>query len=785
MSVRRSLSGRLRPLLLALALGSLAACGQLPVNEDSHTPDVFDKIRNIDLMPRFPQQVGGPGQTGGTAVRAQVYTGVMAPAIDAPRAQPAAGGEGYELNFENTPVASVAKVVLGDILGVGYTIDPRVQGTVSLSSGRPVPKSDLLFVLENALRLSGVVLVRDTIGYRLVPQGDAVGGGNVDSQAARAEPGYGISVVPLQYVSVATLTKLLDSFATRPGTVRADTTRNMLLIQGSGPERRSAIDTVLAFDVDWMRGQSVGIFPVQYSNPEPVIAELEKIMDTKDGGLNSNNVKFQLVARMNAILVVTRKPEMLRAAETWIRRLDAADTARTGVHVYRVKYGEARQLARVLNAVFVTGGGGGGLDNGPGVAPGSGLATSTSSTTRGGLGGQGSEAQSSAEQGSGGFGNGFGSRSGSGGVGSRGGFGSTPSTLGATRTAAAGEATGSTDLGGAAGGAGGNQPVLEGVRITPDTSTNSLLVFASTENYRIIEQTLRQLDQPQLQVGIDATVAEVTLNDNLSYGVQFFLQSQNIGLPADRGSAMNVPSSPPGNEAAVLGHVAPFLTRAFPGFNFLIGSELNPHMILDALHGVTNVKVLSNPSLVVINNQLATLTVGDEIPVSTGTGNVLNAATGTSNTIINSIDYRNTGIILRVIPRVSVNGNVQLDVEQEISQVSNGTQGSLTPTVAQRKVKSSIAVASGQTVLLAGLIQERSEVDRNGIPILDQIPKIGDVFSHQNKTIVRTELIIFIRPQIIRDSVDAHFVAEELRTKLRGTIQAVPSEVPVPHRVRP
>ena len=207
-------------------------------------------------------------------------------------------------------------------------------------------------------------------------------------------------------------------------------------------------------------------------------------------------------------------------------------------------------------------------------------------------------------------------------------------------------------------------------------------------------------------------------------------------------------------------------------------------MILDALHGVTTVKVLSNPSLVVIDNQLATLLVGDEIPVSTGTGNVLNSATGTSNTIVNSIDYRSTGIILRVIPRVSVNGNVRLDIEQEISQVTNATANSLTPTVSQRKVKSSVAVASGQTVLLAGLIQERSETDRNGIPILDQIPKIGDVFSHQSTAKTRTELIIFIRPQVIRDAVDAHFVAEELRTKLRGIITAAPSNVPVPARIR-
>src|SRR5712671_5571937 len=272
----------------------------------------------------------------------------------------------------------------------------------------------------------------------------------------------------------------------------------------------------------------------------------------------------------------------------------------------------------------------------------------------------------------------------------------------AARAGAAGGTANQLDVRVSASGGGQGQAVLEGVRITADTATNSLLVYASTEKYRIIEQTLRQLDQPQLQVAIDATVAEVTLNENLSYGVQFFIQSKNLGMAPDKGSALNVPSSPPGAPASVVNGVAgAFLNRAFPGFNLLIGSEANPHMILDALHGVTTVKVLSNPSLVVINNQLATLTVGDEIPVSTGTGNVLNSATGTSNTIINSIDYRNTGIILRVVPRVSVNGSVRLDIEQEISQVASGSGSTLTPTVSQRKVKSAVAVASGQTVLLA------------------------------------------------------------------------------------
>ena len=733
-----------------------------------HKPDVSDNIRNQDLLPRFPQG-GGQGIQGGAATaKPQIFTAEEISPIETPppQPQPTTNGQGYELNFENAPIASVAKTVLGDILKVGYTVDPRVQGSISLASGRPIPKSDLLFVFETALRLSGIAMVRDTAGYRLIPVSDAVAGGNLDSQIARAEAGYGISVVPLQYVSATTLIKLLDSFATKPGAVRVDSSRNMLLIQGSGAERRAAIDTALSFDVDWMRGQSVGIFPVQNSNPEPVIAELEKILDSKEGGFSQDMVKFQPIARRNAILAVTSKPGMLRTVETWIRRLDTADPTRVAVHVYRVKYGEARQLARVLSDIF-GGGSSGSFDTGASqVAPGGGLSKTSSNADR--LPGLSAAAG--------------GTQSSTAGTSSRGGFGTGSSGFGGATTGAG------TAAGGSAASvfdsrnttaSSGSQGALEGVKISADISTNSLLVYASAENYRLVEQTIRQLDQPQAQVGIDATIAEVTLNNTLSYGVQFFLQGKNF-------SVNNIPTSPPGalptttstDASGVATSVASaFLNRAFPGFNFLIGPESQPKVILDALHAVTDVKILSNPSLVVIDNQVATLLVGDEIPVSTGTGNVLNSATSTNNTIVNSIDYRSTGIILRVIPRVSPNGNVRLDVEQEISQATNATASTLTPTVSQRKVKSSVSVANGQTVLLAGLIQEKNELDRGGIPLLDQIPKVGDLFSHQTKTVVRTELIIFIRPQVIRDAVDASFVAEEFRTKLRGTIESPPPTV--------
>src|SRR5215471_3261182 len=778
-------------LFFALSLFLLAACGQFfPINnnqEVTNGPQIMDHVRKLDLLPRFPQQTEPTAQVGGAGAKAQVYTGVTVPAVEGARPQPAPSGEGFELNFENTPIASVAKVVLGDILQTGYTIDPRVMGMISLSSGRPVPKSDLLFVLENALRLSGVVLVKDVQGYRLIPLGDAVGSGNLDPSEAHAEPGYGVSVIPLRYVSAATLIKLLDSFATKPGTVRADTSRNMLLIQGSGAERRSAIETVLGFDVDWMRGQSVGIFPIRYTAPEPIITELEKIMDSGEGGLSQNTVKFQPVARLNAVLVVARKPEILRSVETWIKRLDAADTssARAGVHVYHVKYGEARQLARVLNDIFV--GGGGAFETPAGqVAPRGGLGITASQdrlspqapsasanvSFGGAIGGGGA--------GGGGGGAGIGGGGGRGGAGAGGGAGLGFGTLGRQPTAGA---EGGGLEGRVPGGAGGGQPLLEGVRITADAVGNTVLIYASTEQYQIIQRTLVQLDRPQLQVAIDTTVAEVTLNDALNYGVQFFLKGKQSGVP---GTISNIPTSPPGVPTSAGGSlVGAALSRAFPGFNILLGQELQANLVLDALHDVTTTRILSNPSVVVVDNQVATLMVGTDVPISTGSANVLTAA----NTVVQTIDYRSVGIILRVLPRISVNGNVRLEIEQEISAqvaaAAGATQvNALTPTFSQRKVKSSIAVANGQTVLLAGLIQDQQNLTRGGIPILDQIPALGDAFSHQTKTNGRTELIVFIRPQIIRDSVDASFVGEELRTKLRDIIGPVHPEVPPAPKVR-
>jgi general secretion pathway protein D len=720
---------------------------------DVRAQSVTDQLRAIDLSPKAPLGVSDGGIGNPHPSAAAIYLGdTTAPVRAATDTGADATSDGYDLNFENAPVTTVAKVILGDILGVGYIIDPRVQGTITLASGRAVSKADVLFVLENALRMSNVAMVRDRNGYRLIPAADATGSGFVDTdEATRA--GYGISVVPLRYVSAQAMLKLLDGFGIKPNAVRVDNARNLVIIQGTGPERRTAVDTMLSFDGDWMRGQSVGVFPIRNSTPEPIITEIEKIMDTGEGGLSQNMIKFQPVARLNAILVVSRKPEYLKTVATWIKRLDESDTSGVNLKVYRLHYGSAKQVAALLNEILV-GRGAGGLDTAQSqVAPGAGLSIASSGGPLSALSAQPPSALGQA-----------------GGLGATGGQAAAARPAGGAGTAGtAGNDQSAAGSGGAFGGRGNGEAAQANIRITPDIVNNSILVYASQETQRIVEQTLRQIDRPLMQVAIDATVAEVTLNDTLSYGVQYYLAGTQLGgtnTPATTTSGTGTTTATNTGQLFSTAGSSALLSAVAPGLNLVLGPANMPNLILSALHNVTNVKVLSNPSLVVLDNQTATLQVGDQVPISTGTATVLTA----NNTVVSTIDYRNTGVILRVVPRISANGNVIIDIEQESSSVTPGSASSLTPTISDRRVKSSVSVASGQTVLLAGLISDEVDRTRQGIPVLDKIPGIGDLFSQQSGTKVRTELIIFIRPTIIRDAVDAHMVAEELRSKLRGDL---------------
>ena len=765
--LRSGLTGTLVLFLSSILLTACIVTADQSIESNPKDPraqDISDRIRSLDLLPRQTADTAARAlKPGAGEKQAAIYLsdGTPPPGAALTERDGVGSGSGYDLNFENAPVATVAKVILGDVLGVGYTIDPRVQGTITMASVRPIAKADALYVLENALRMSNVALVRDRGGgYRLLPANEG-GPGGVD-RSSSAEAGQGISVVPLRYVSAQTVFKLLDAFGVKATTMRPDTGRNTLIITGSGSDRGTAIDTILSFDADWMRGQSVGIFPVRNSTPEPVISEMEKIMDSGEGGLSQSMIKFQSIGRLNSILVVSQKPEYLKRAGVWIARLDQSDTQGVNLKAYPLRYGNSKLVVALLSEMLLGGGqGGASLDNASSqISPGGGISVTSSP--------------------------------GGGAVASLSGLPPASGASGAVPTASvsmplntrAAPATGAAPAGqdyalGAPLGGGGRPSsgsgILPNVRITADVTNNAVLVYANAESQRVVEQTIRQIDRPQRQIAIEATIAEVTLNDQLNYGVQFFLASRKgsisntIAGVSPSASGLDLPAT------AVDAAAGALLGRVLPGFNFLIGSENSPRVILDALHGVTNVKVLSNPSLVVLDNQAATLQVGDQVPFSTGTATVLTA----NNTVVNTIDYKNTGIILRVLPRANATGNIVLDIEQEISNVAAGSAASLTPTISQRRVKSSIAVTSGQTVLLAGLISETQNKTRQGIPLLDSIPGVGDAFSHQNTLRTRTELILFIRPTVVKDAVDAHVIAEEMRSKMNNRLVGTSNPVVV------
>ncbi|MPZ56880.1 MAG: type II secretion system protein GspD [Rhizobiales bacterium] len=722
---------------LFLLLAGLSDCSKFDNFETDST--VNDEVAATDLTARYPAALGQSGQRD-AAPGPQVFPGAaddqaarsVTPAAEGVVARE--GGQGYDLNFNNAEIAAVAKALLGDLLHLSYAVDPRVQGTITLSSGRSVARSDIMPLLESVLKFSGATLLKEGPVYKIVPGGEDMGGGSAGRFAGgRIEPGHGLSVLPLRHMSAQAMLKALDSFAAKPGMLRIDQPRNLLLVMGTSTERASTIEAALALDVDWMRNQSVGVFPVRNASPETIIAELTNIFDSGREGTAGNLVRFQPVVRLNAVLAVAQTTGVIEQVRTWVARLDRADYDNTTVRVYRIRYGNARVMAGILREVF-TGQSAGSVGL-PGSAdlsqltPGSSIQRSTSDNSQPSFGsrtmptptpssgdptGRGTDPMSQ----------------------SRTGVGQRPE-----------DRLSSLDSGG-----GSQPPLLANVRITADTANNSLLIYANRDQYKIIEKAIFELDRAPMQVAIDVTIAEITLRNELQFGVQFYIKGKNVSGGVSFGTS-------------------DVLAQAFPGGNFILGARQDPRVVINALRAITDVKVLSSPSLVVLDNQQAMLQVGDQVPIQTSQQS---AVAGSS--IINTVEMRDTGVILRVTPRVNANGAVTLDIIQEISNVVNpggGNNPNLTPTISQRKIQSSVAVASGQTVLLGGLISARTNQSKTGLPILSELKGIGDLFADNTKTTDRTELILFIRPQIIRDGLDAQLVAEELRSKLnligRGT----------------
>ena len=652
-----------------------------------------------------------------------IYAGT-APLVAGPRAQQPSSaapdaGAGIQLDFADVDISQVVASVLGEALGLNYAIDPAVKGTMTLRSSRSLSPDELLPALEAALRMQdlAIVVVKDT--YHVVPIKDAPRRvASFNPPSGRRQAGFSIQIVPLEFTSPIEMEKLLLPFATPGAVMKIDEARNLLLLAGTSQELDTLLDVVRTFDVDWLAGMSYGFFTLNYVDAKTAVSELSEIFADPKSPL-AGVIRLVPLTRLNTILAITPQKQYLQSVETWIKRLDIGGTsAGRRIYVYDVQNGRAEDLAKSLNRILS-------------------LPTSGEDNSQTQLGSVGNGASSNS---------GFSLGSSSGvNSGMNSGYGQNANAGGGASPYGSNNAQSANPLAGSSANYQSNPGKAGDLRIVANNDSNSLLVLATPAEFSVIEAALLRLDSPSRQVVIEASLAEVTLTDDLRYGIQWNYNGKKGPITlSDTGK----------------------IAQSFPGLSFLFTGSTDISAVLNALESVTKVRVISSPKLVTLNNHEAQLQVGDEVPVTTQSA-ISTATAGAP--IVNSVQMQNTGVILSVTPRVNKNGLVQLDISQEVSNsVPTTTSAIDSPTIQQRKLSTTVVVRNGDTIALGGLITENRSEGKSGVPYLAKIPLLGAFFRDTSNTTTRTELILLITPRVMRDDAEFQNVMDDLRNEFQS-----------------
>lgn len=702
----------------------------------------------------------------------------------APKSDPVLSqGERVSLNFENVTVSSLASALLGDLLKVSYTIDAGGDTMVSLRTSKPLPRKQVLDVLDTVLLPHDLAIVRDSAGVYHVTKRSVTAGSRPLTSASKIKDlaGAGTVIVPLNHIGAGEMAKILGPLAPRESIVYVDTLRNLLVLQGSKIQLEGWLEMVDAFDVDFLSGMSLGVFPLEYTNVNVVYDTLQAMiapdqasgafgggsgaggaqggvgarpgsapgsagaaaaLAQSGGGPLNGLVRLFPVERLNALVVVTPRSQILSQVESWIKRLDQpTDSLEAGLFVYPVQNGSAARMAELLNGLFGGASSGGRAGVAGGSAPtqfgqagafGSGIGANNSSTRSGvsAAGTLSSAASGSGIFGSSGSGSGLGSGVGAGGV-----FGATSgSGLGGSNAAT----TTVSDLEG-------------NVRVVADESRNALLIRAPRTEFRRIERALRELDKAPTQVLIEATIVEITLTGSLEYGVEWAF---NNGLGGGRTGSGLISASGSSD-----------LSGVSKGFSYSIVNNAGAvRATLNALANKSQLRVLSNPSVLVLDNHSATFQVGDQVPVRTGNSTISNGVV-----ISDSFTYKDTGVMLSVSPSVNSGGLITLGVSQAVIDIGATLDAATNQSkFLTRQIQTRVAVRSGETVVLGGMIRENETRARGGVPALSDIPLFGALFSTTTEKRERTELMVLLTPRALEDDDQVRAASVEMRQRIRS-----------------
>ncbi|WP_435214590.1 type II secretion system secretin GspD [Luminiphilus sp. nBUS_16] len=639
-------------------------------------------------------------------------------------------GDAVALSFENAPLSEVTHAILSDVLGIDYLVDGPIPGEVTLRTRSPIEREQLLSVLESLLKANNVLLIRGR-DNRFIVSSSKVAARLVPRVVSRDEQvaGYSTMVVPLQYISAGGMAEILKPLAEEKALVRVDNTRNLLMLAGTQAQLTGWLEIIETFDVDMLEGMSVGLFPLQYSGVEELVEALNQLLTEASaeegaGGL-TDIVRVMPFVRLNSVMVITPRAHYLDRMETWIERLDRApeNGAEKRLYVYPVQNTTASRLAMLLTSIYSggsqSGGGRSALDN-RNTAPGMNQESIGGGNSRGGVGRNGNNNNR---------------RTGSG---FRGGNG------GGTTVSALQLDPGNGD---------GNDEAAE-VRVVADEENNSLMIYSTGMQYKTIKAAVEKLDVPPTQVLIEASIVEVTLNDQLKYGLEWTFNNQ---LGGSDYSGIGVISDGDFNFGGAEGAVA----QLAQGFSYTVSGGNGVVAVLKALATESLVNVISTPSVMVLDNNVATIQVGDQVPINSGS----TIAPG-GNTIQN-VSYKDTGVQLTVRPSVNAGGLVTLDVLQTVTDVGNidvtGNRRFL-----ERSIESRVAVRSGESVVLGGLIRENASNNENGVPWLHKAPIIGPLFGTTEKIRDRTELLVILTPRALYNDEELRQASDEMRDQIRN-----------------
>jgi general secretion pathway protein D len=633
-------------------------------------------------------------------------------------------------NFEGESLQAVVKAILGDMLGQNYVIAPGVQGTVTLATPKPVSPAEALNLLEMVLGWNNARMVYTGGRYNVVPADQALAG----TVAPRTGPassarGFEARTVPLKYVSATEMEKILKPYARPNAIVNVDNGRNVITVAGTRAELENYLRTIETFDVDWLSGMSVGVFPLQSGRATTVVSDLEKVFGETSKSPVAGMFRFLPLEGANAVLVITPQAAYLDDIQQWLERIDGAG-GEARLFSYELKYIKAKDLADRLSEVFGSSRGGGGSDTGaaPSLMPGLNSAElrDTDDGASASIGGA-----------------------------------PTPSGEGT------GNSTGmssSLSLNPRTGGNGSVSLDVDGQRVGVSAvdETNSLLVRSTPQAWRSIRDVIERLDVMPMQVQIEAQVVEVQLTGALQYGVNWFFE-QAVSDPASVGGA-GLPNAAGRNIWGDLrGSIRP-ADVANPGLAWTFLGR-NAAAVINALDQVTDLQLLQTPSVFVRNNAEATLNVGSRIPISSVT---VDPGTGTGGVTYSQVQYLDTGIILKVRPRITRDGMVFLDIVQEVSSPGTAADRNGNVRIDTRKVKTETAVQSGDTVMLAGLISDGVTKGSSGFPGLSRIPVVGGLFGRQTSRTDRNEVIVLLTPTVVRNPQEVRDLTDEYTKRFRA-----------------